>query len=151
MCSEGLALDLRAERIVHASFERMRVHGIRECYFLQCKEMIGPEHQIGISSRIHRSANTGVVCKGVAIESKECLVRFPFELIPFRLDISHLHINAALVEAESGDVAITIDWDIVGVGWNEWVAHDAVEGPIDFFGYGTEDHQVADFAFEAAG
>ena len=72
-----------------------------------------------------------VVREGIAIQAKHRLVGLSLQLESLGVDISCLEIDLAIVELEGGDVAVSIDGNIVWMWWHKWIYHYSVEAAIN--------------------
>jgi len=80
-----------------------------------------------------------VVSERIAVQSKHRLVRLSLQLEPLGVDVTRLQIDFAIVELEDGDVAVSINGDIIWMRWHEWIHHYSVEATVDLLGNLSED------------
>ena len=80
-----------------------------------------------------------MVSERIAVQSKHRLVRLSLQLEPLGVDVTRLEIDFAIVELEDGDVAVSIDGDIIWMRWHEWIHHYSVEATVDLLGNLSED------------
>lgn len=89
--------------------------------------------------------------KWIPVETKQCFVGIPLEVVAFRLNVLDLHVDTAMAESKCRYVAIPVDWDIVRVWRHVWIAHNTVESPIDVRWHFAHDNQAAGLALHSAG
>lgn len=87
--------------------------------------------RIELDNRSFCLPNARVMRERIPIQSKHRLVRLPLQLEPFSVDVTRLEIDLAIVKLEDGNVAVSIDWDIVWMRWHEWIYHHSVKATID--------------------
>lgn len=67
----------------------------------------------------------------IAVETEQCLVGTTLQLKSLGFDVLGLHIHSSIVKLKDGNVAIAIEWNVIGMRWNERIAHDSIEVAID--------------------
>lgn len=132
MGCERLGFDpLIFERIIFYGVECVRINFIGQATLFQGEELVCPQHNVGVGSRVYGGPDTRMMGERIAIETKHCFPGVSLNLEAFCLDVSHLEVHPPVMKAQSRYIAVAIQRNISRVRWHKGVCHDAVEGSIN--------------------
>ena len=150
MCCHRWAEHLALKVIPANRVEGVWVHRVRWSILLGSQEHSPPEENVRVCRSPNNTLHRLVIRVWVAVLAKQRLIMLGLVVITVRLDVSLLEMGLAIAEADSRDVAVTIEVHVGLVYRCEPVVGlDAEECPVNVLWDLARDLQIMDIALNA--
>ena len=146
----GLAFQLAVIIPLADGFERVGIHLHRVAVFFKREQLAGVIDRRGVVDVARLALDAGIVGERIAILAVQRTARGALRLPALGLDVAHLEIDVAVLEAEQADHAVAAQERVVAEhGRILRIGNGTIPGAVDLLRHSAFGDQIVDVALDA--